>query len=135
MREEKTRDPVDVRCAATDPLGEEIDTCITVFNPGCEWLQRKETLLYPCWWNLVVINGICHLLKVLTHYDFTNKCFLDLFEANSHLGEKSVVSDALLEQYGIHGLLIAGWISIRNRLKVKDGWCQSLEVTRLSSDD
>jgi hypothetical protein len=39
LREEKTRDPIDIWSATTNPVGEESDTCIAVFNPGCEWLE------------------------------------------------------------------------------------------------
>jgi len=95
--EEESGHPEDIRRTSGDPSGQEIDSGIAIFNPRSEWLERQETFLGPSWWHSVVKDSVGHQFKIFTHNDLSDKSSSNLLQHDSHICEKSVISDALLE--------------------------------------
>jgi hypothetical protein len=135
LREEESREPVHLGGSVVDPSVKEVDPGIAVLDPGGQWLEGEETFLLPRWGHDIVKDSIGHLFKVLTHDDLSDESSLDLDKHDLHISEQVVVSDTLLEEHCVHGLLITGWVSLLNTLKVEHLWCLILDgLGHLSND-
>jgi hypothetical protein len=56
--EEESGHPKDIRRTSGDPICQEIDSGIAIFNPRSKWLERQETFPDPSWWYSVVKDSV-----------------------------------------------------------------------------
>lgn len=135
LGEEETRDPEHSGGSMLDPICQEEDTVIKILDPRGEGLEREEALVLPALGYEVVKDGVSHLFELLTHDDFSLECHLHVDKTNLHVSKKAVVADALLEEDGVHRLLIRGGEFLANHLKVNNWRGLGLDIGSLLAYD
>lgn len=82
--EEESGHPEDLWSSIGNPLVQEVDSVVTVLNPGSQWLERQESNLGPQGWDLVIEDRASHAFKIFTHDDFSLKCLLHTDQGGLH---------------------------------------------------
>lgn len=120
LGEEESAHPEGDWGARFDPGIQEEDPHPQVLDPAPQRFEAQESLVCPNLADLVVVNAVAKLLKVLAHDHETLEGLLEVKERALHDLDEPVVPDELLHQDSVHGLVVVGRILLHDLLDVEE---------------
>mmetsp|Transcript_4931 Transcript_4931/g.17633 ORF Transcript_4931/g.17633 Transcript_4931/m.17633 type:complete len:201 (-) Transcript_4931:434-1036(-) len=135
LREEKTADPVHRRRAFVDPVVDELNALEQVEDPRRQRLQRRVRFRRPGFRDLVVEDRIRHRLQLGRHHDETFERFQAFLQRPPHDDQQRVVSNALLGQHRVHGLVVIRRVLVRDLVDVERLGAPREDIRRARLDD
>mmetsp|Transcript_11712 Transcript_11712/g.17854 ORF Transcript_11712/g.17854 Transcript_11712/m.17854 type:complete len:243 (+) Transcript_11712:142-870(+) len=121
LGEEESGEPVSGRHRLVNPLRDEGNPFVQVSDPRREWLEREEADVREGVGHLVVEQRVGQLVKVLTHDDLSTEGLLHVLQHLGHDHQKPVVTDDLLGEHGVHGLVVLCGILLDHLIVVEGG--------------
>lgn len=97
--EEESRDPEGGWLSIHQPVVHEFASLDKIVEPGSKWLHGEIGHILPKSWNLTILKGEEHSIKVTGHEHDTVNGLLKIFQSLSHSHQESVELVHLLHQY------------------------------------